>query len=253
MSDQNVLRAVDDESRKLAKTLIRTARHGALACLEPDTMNPLVSQVNVATDIDGQPCFLISRLSAHFAALESDPRCSLLLGSPGKGDPAAHARTTIIGSARMLTGTNEDVHELQSVRRRFLAKHPKSALYVDFGDFAFWQVVVSRAALNGGFGKAYALDRSDVTSRSSDCAGLDDLEAAAVSHMNEEHAGALKLYARNLAGDVDGDWKIAGIDAEGLDLILSDRLVRVWFDAPLVRADDLRPVLMAMAQEARQL
>ena len=70
--------------------------------------------------------------------------------------------------------------------------------------------------------------------------------------MNEEHAGALKLYAKTLTGDADGDWKLAGIDTEGIDLILTDRVVRVWFDAPLASADDLRPTLMAMAEKARQ-
>ena len=91
MSRSDVLREVDPESRRLAKTLMRTSHYASLACLHPDTGIPLASQINVATDMLGHICFLISQLSAHFGALEADPRCSVLLGVPGKGDPAAPA------------------------------------------------------------------------------------------------------------------------------------------------------------------
>ena len=86
---KDVLRETDAEARRLAKTLIREARYGALACLEPGSGAPLASRVALAPDISGQPIFLISQLSPHFAALEADPRASLLIGEPGKGDPLA--------------------------------------------------------------------------------------------------------------------------------------------------------------------
>ena len=50
----------------------------------------------------GEPVFFISRLSAHFPNLEADPRCSLLIGEPGKGDPLAHPRMTLIGRAEKI-------------------------------------------------------------------------------------------------------------------------------------------------------
>jgi heme iron utilization protein len=48
------------------------------------------------------------------------------------------------------------------LRALWLAQHPKAQLYVDFADFAFVRLAPRGAALNGGFGKAYALDAADL-------------------------------------------------------------------------------------------
>ena len=48
------------EAIRLAKTLMRTARHGAIAVLDPRTGGPLASRVGVATDADGAPLILVS-------------------------------------------------------------------------------------------------------------------------------------------------------------------------------------------------
>src|SRR5690606_41957142 len=85
----------DAEAIRLARTLLRTARFGALATLDPADGAPLATRVAVATDMDGTPLILVSALSAHTKALAADPRCSLLVGEPGKGDPLAHAPLTI--------------------------------------------------------------------------------------------------------------------------------------------------------------
>ncbi|RVB28703.1 HugZ family protein, partial [Mesorhizobium sp. M7A.F.Ca.CA.004.05.1.1] len=99
---KDVIRETDAEAIRLAKTLLRSARFGALAVIEPQTGSPLASRVGVATDIDGAPLILVSMLSAHTGALLADPRCSLLLGEPGKGDPLAHPRLTLICQAARL-------------------------------------------------------------------------------------------------------------------------------------------------------
>ncbi|MEM9288167.1 MAG: HugZ family protein, partial [Pseudomonadota bacterium] len=46
---------VDADAVRSAKTLLRTARHGALAALAPETGAPLVSRVSLATLPDGAP------------------------------------------------------------------------------------------------------------------------------------------------------------------------------------------------------
>ena len=81
-----------------AKRLLRTIRAGALASLA-ESGHPFGSLVNAATDYDGSPLLLLSRLAAHTQNLERDPRCSLLLSQSGKGDPLAHPRVTVIGRA----------------------------------------------------------------------------------------------------------------------------------------------------------
>jgi putative heme iron utilization protein len=149
----------DAAARAQARRLLADARHGALATLDPGSGHPLASRSAVALDADGTPLLLLSALAAHFAALEADPRCSLLVGEPGAGDPLAHPRLTVIGIARRLEPGGPDAAR---ARERWLAAHPKAALYVDFADFAFWRLEPLRASLNGGFGRAHRLGREDV-------------------------------------------------------------------------------------------
>ncbi|HMS79916.1 MAG TPA: pyridoxamine 5'-phosphate oxidase family protein [Burkholderiaceae bacterium] len=153
------VRPADDEARATARRLLGAARHGALATLEPGTGHPLASRAAVALDADGAPLLLLSALSAHFGALGTDPRCSLLVGEPGAGDPLAHPRLTVAGHARRLDRSDPDAAR---VRARWLAAHPKAALYVDFADFSFWRLEPERGSLNGGFGRAYRLGREDL-------------------------------------------------------------------------------------------
>ena len=77
-------------------------------------------------------------------------------GEPGKGDPLAHPRITLVcRAAKLEPGTPERI----SAERRYLNRNPKAKLYVGLGDFSFFRLEVERASLNGGFGKAYLLTR----------------------------------------------------------------------------------------------
>lgn len=244
MTEKDVLQQVDDDARRAAKTFLRTSRYGALATLDPGSGTPMSSRVSIASDSRGCPVFLISQLSGHFGALEADARTSVLLGEPGRGDPLAHPRITVFGRA-------ERVPEIERmrVRARFLARHPKAALYADFGDFAFWRIDVDGASYNGGFGKAYEMTRADLIAATDP--DLEAMEAEAVAHMNEDHPDAIALYAEKLARRTSGTWSVACLDLEGLDLVSGDDVARVWFDPPLRSAEELRPRLVALAKRAR--
>jgi len=240
---KSVLRAVDDEARRLAKSLLRSARFAALGTLEADAA-PAVSRVSLATTMSGEPVFLISQLSGHFANLDRDPRSSILVGEPGKGDPLAHPRLTIIGrSERLMAG-----EERGRLKGRYLMRHPKAALYADFADFAFWRMSFDRIFLNGGFGRAFALGANDLRPKGCSAEELGGIEADAVAHMNEDHAEAVQRYAR-MAGMQGTGWRLACIDSEGLDLARSDETARLWFPEPLSRAADLRSMLVALAKQ----
>ena len=137
----------------LARMLLRTIRSGALATIDGEGM-PFASLVTIATDADGTPLMLLSRLSAHTRNLLADPRCSLLFSQGGKGDPLAHPRLTVNGRA---TQTAEP-----RIRERFLARHPKAKLYADFPDFAFFALAPEAGHLNGGFAKAATLTPAEL-------------------------------------------------------------------------------------------
>jgi len=153
------IRETDPEARALARKLIVGARYGALGVIEPGTQVPLVTRIAVGTDEAGAIVMLASDLSFHSKALAADPRCSVLVGEPGKGDPLAHPRLTVIG--RMATLAQDDPVR-GALRARWLEQHPKAQLYVDFPDFRFYRLAAERAHLNGGFGKAYVLDAANL-------------------------------------------------------------------------------------------
>jgi heme oxygenase (biliverdin-IX-beta and delta-forming) len=231
----------------VAKTLLRATRAGTLATLDRNTGHPFASLVNVATDVDGSPLILVSRLSTHTANLEADGRASILLAEAGKGDPLAHPRLTVLGA---MAQVDRDSADDERVRRRFLARHPKSELYAGFGDFSFWRLTVASAHLNGGFARAADLNADDVLTK---LAGADDVVAAeegAVEHMNADHAEAVSLYATRLLGARDGAWRATGIDPDGIDLMLSDTALRLPFPERVTTAEQLRKVLVDLAKKA---
>jgi putative heme iron utilization protein len=161
MSDDEpkTLRDTDDAARQLARELVLTARFGAIAVIDPQTGYPNSSRVLTATDGGGNPVILASRLAAHTKALLASPRCSLLIGEPGKGDPLAWPRISLQCDAEQIGSAHP---EREHLRTRFLRRHPKASLYIDFPDFMFFRLVPVAASLNGGFGKAYALTPDDL-------------------------------------------------------------------------------------------
>jgi heme iron utilization protein len=235
----------DFDGITVAKHLLRTVRAGGLATLDREAGFPFASLVTVATDCDGSPLLLMSRLATHTGNLESDPRASLLLAQGGKGDPLAHPRLTVIGRI----SRNDEPR----VRARFLARHTKANLYAGFADFSFWRMEIAGAHLNGGFARAMTLSAEQIRTDLSGAEELVAVEDSAIAHMNEDHREALALYATRLAGSPAADWRATGLDPEGIDLAAGDLTARVDFDRRVENAGDLRKVLREMAERARSL
>ncbi len=238
----------DFDPKSLAKELLRTTRAGALATIDRNTGHPFASLANIATDSDGSPVILISRLSTHTANLEADGRASVLLAATGKGDPLAHPRLTLIGS---FVRVPRDAQKEPQLRRRSLARHPKSELYAGFADFSFWRLDAVSAHLNGGFARAADLTAADVMTDISGANDLIEAEASAVAHMNADHAEAVRLYATKLLGAKDGPWRLTGLDPDGLDLACGDATLRLAFAERVTTAPQLRNVVVDLAAQAR--
>lgn len=236
------------DAKSTAKKLLRSVRAGALATIDRNTGHPFGSLVNVATDSDGSPLILISRLSTHTANLEGDNRASVLLATAGKGDPLAHPRLTVLG--RFAKVAHDDPDEAR-LRRRFLARHPKTELYAGFVDFALWRMTVESAHLNAGFARAADLTAADAMTDISAARDLLEIEASAVAHMNDDHADAVVLYATKLLGAEAGAWRVTGIDPDGVDLACGDAVLRLDFPQRVTAAGQLREVLANLAKQAR--
>ena len=244
--EDRFLQAVDDEVRRAAKAMLRTARFGAMALVDVDGGGPMAGRVGLATDTDGMPMFPVSSLSGRTASLTLDGRASLLVGEPGAGDPLAHGRLTMNGVVSRMQG--ED-HE--RARRRYLARHPAAELYIDFEDFSIWRLHIADASFVAGFARAYALGTADLETAFEDWAAWHAMEPGAVEHMNKDHADATALYATVLCGGESGSWRITGLDPEGIDMALGDDHRRLFFDTPLRTPQELRPRLVALVREAR--
>jgi len=260
---ENAVGAAGFDPLAAAKVLLRVTRSGTLATIDRNTGHPFASLVNVATDSDGAPLILISRLSTHTANLEVDGRASLLLAASGKGDPLTHPRLTLLGAFVQVA---RDSHDEPRLRRRFLARHPKSELYAGFADFSFWRLDAVSAHLNGGFARAADLKATDVLTDISGAENLIAAEDSAVTHMNTDHADAVQLYATKLCGADDRKarsgqvesskvenrpWRMTGIDPEGLDLARGDMTLRLPFPRRVTDAQQLRKVVVELAAKAR--
>lgn len=245
---KDILQPLDDNAIALARKLIRTARYGSLATIEPDTGDPIASRVATATDSDGAPIILISKLTPHTNALMVNPRGSLLVGEPGKGDPLAHPRMSLSCDAVQLDRDGEDG---KRAKRRFLNRHPKAALYADFGDFFFFRLEPRTTSLNGGFARAFALTAKDLLLPSETSISIGQAEQSAVEHMNDDHADAVQELAGDKTSDRLGVWKLTGIDPEGFDLANGDLVRRELFPAPLSGPEEIRTVFVEMLRSAR--
>jgi putative heme iron utilization protein len=226
-----------------SKRLLRSVRTATLATLTEDGA-PFATLTAIATDHDGAPILLLSRLARHTRNLERDSRCSLLLPQGGRGDPMAHPRLTLVAKAART--------QSPGVRARFLARNPKAQLYADFPDFSFWRAEIESVHLNGGFARAADFGPQALLTDVSGAESLIAAEADVIGHMNADHADALALYAEKLAGAKPGQWRASGIDPEGLDLICGDETARVAFPTPIKGPAEARAVLVELAKLARE-
>lgn len=202
-----------------ARRLLRAIRAASLATLQPDGF-PLATLTTLATDHDGSPILLLSQLATHTRNLDADGRCCLLLAQGGRGDPLAHPRLSLVGTAGKIT----EPAARQKLRQRFLNRNPKAALYADFGDFSFWRVVVSQAHLNGGFAKAADFSGAQILSPLVEA--LAQAEDRLLAELNANGAPEPRALAI-AAGEADGPWRATGLDADGLDLACGDRSARL--------------------------
>lgn len=217
-----VIRDTDDEARRLARTLVRGARYMALAVIDPENGFPSASRALTGTDVDGVPVILVSGLSGHTKGLLADPRCSLLAGEPGKGDPLAHPRITVQCLAEQVA---RDTPEHRRIRTRFLSRHPKATLYADFPDFRFFRITPQAASLNGGFGRAYNLPGLDLVIRppGTSFEWLELIEnLQGMTEIADRFATA--VYTHKLQ-----NWRFGGADRAGIDLVSGDTQLRHEF------------------------
>jgi putative heme iron utilization protein len=236
----------DFDPGRLARSLLRRSRQGALATLMTGSGAPYCSLVNVASHPDGSPILLISRLAVHTRNILGDPRVSLMLDERAEGDPLEGARIMLSGRAGEADGADREV-----CRRRYLNAHPSAEAFVNFGDFSFFRIRPEATHLVAGFGRIVDLAPEAFLTDISDAAALLEAEQGAIDHMNADHREATHLYATRLLGAAAADWRCTGCDPDGLDLQADGKTLRLDFPNRVTGPGELRKMLVRLADEAR--
>jgi heme iron utilization protein len=236
----------DFNGSRLARSLLRRSRQGALATLMAGNGDPYCSLVNVASHADGSPILLISRLALHTRNILADNRVSLMLDERAAGDPLEGARIMLAGRAEEAAGEAAGM-----LRRRYLNAHPSAEAFVDFKDFSFFRIVPSGAHLVAGFGRIIDLQPAQLLTEIDDASELLEAEQGAVEHMNEDHREAMNLYATKLLGAESADWMCTGCDPDGMDMQAGATVLRLDFPERVTSGMALRKILVRLAGEAR--
>ncbi len=236
----------DFDPARLAHSLLRRSRQGALATLMAGSGDPYCSLVNVASHPDASPILLISRLALHTRNILADSRVSLLLDERAEGDPLEGARIMLAGRAEEVSQDDTPL-----LRRRYLAAHSSAEAFVDFKDFSFFRIRPSGTHLVAGFGRIIDLKPEQFLTDLRGAEALLEAEAGAVAHMNDDHREAMALYATKLLGADSAEWRCTGCDPDGLDMQAGNQTLRLDFPERVTDGTGLRKMLVRLAGEAR--
>jgi putative heme iron utilization protein len=236
----------DFDASRLARSLLRRSRQGALATLMAGSGDPYCSLVNVASHPDGSPILLISRLALHTQNILGDARASLMLDERAEGDPLEGARIMLAGRAEEAAAA-----DLEILRRRYLNAHPSAEVFVDFKDFSFFRIRPAAAHLVAGFGRIVDLKPAQFLTDISEAGTLLEAEQDAIDHMNADHRDATNLYATRLLGAEAADWRCTGCDPDGVDLQAGTITLRLDFPERVTGPGELLKMLVRLAGEAR--
>jgi len=236
----------DFDAGRLARSLLRRSRQGALATLMTGSGDPYCSLVNIATHPDGSPILLISRLAVHTRNILDDSRVSLMLDERAEGDPLEGSRIMLMGRAEEAVASDGDI-----LRRRYLNAHPSAESFVEFQDFSFYRIRPSAIHLVAGFGRIVDLKPEQFLTDISDAGALLQAEQEAIEHINSDHRDTNSLYATKLLGAEAADWRCTGCDPDGLDLQAGGKTLRLDFPQRVTGPGELRKMLVQLADQAR--
>jgi heme iron utilization protein len=219
------------EKARTARQLLHREDVGVLSTLSIDVEGyPFGSIAPYAVDYDGMPTMLISDIAQHTRNIKRDARVSLTVFDRFAEDPQAGGRLTWIGDAEPVAAADD------AARRRYLRYFPSSASYFEMHDFSFYRIRPRRARFIGGFGQIFWIAADEILAANPFRASEDGI----VEHMNEDHRKALLHYCSSIARVEARDVAMTGIDAEGFDMLVDGRKVRVDFDAPIGTPEEAR-------------
>jgi putative heme iron utilization protein len=220
-----------------ARRLFVQESFGVLSTISLDVPGyPFGSITPYSTDRQGRPIIYISHIAQHTQNILADSRVSLTVfdTSADSDDVQARGRVTCIGDARALDADDSDVSD---VGERYFRYFPSARQYEHTHSFQFFRLDLVRVRFIGGFGKIFWVEPGEFLAGNPFSASQ---ESRIIQHMNDDHRDALMQYTGGKPA------VMAGIDAEGFDVLQSGNKARFDFDAPISTMDEARQALIAM-------
>ena len=227
------------DPRTAARAVLRTARAGELTTAGSEGA---AVGVAVATMPDGTP---ILSIAADGAATVPEEAMLRIAGEAGDGAPAAGRRLILTGR---LAPVGSDGETADTAGRRHHGRHAAAA-----GAAALWRLDVTAARLAGPFGTVATLGARELLLEADAVAAVADIEPWALQRLNGDFAAVMALVAMRICGGGAGQWRVTGVDAEGLDLVRSDgeQARRLVFPEPVRDGASLKAMLVRLGETAR--
>ncbi|MEA1053026.1 DUF2470 domain-containing protein [Lamprobacter modestohalophilus] len=229
-----------DQQAAAARQVLAGSFHGVLSTHSLELAGyPFGSVVPYVLDQEGLPLLLLSPLSQHTKNLEADSRCGLTVVEEGEGDVQQRGRLSAVGKVTPC-GADAD-------GERYFCAFPHSRLYVEQLDFRFYRFTPLRFHWNGGFATARWFGNDRIL-RANPLSP--EAQRRIIAHMNQDHRDTLRGYLRTIDATA-GEEEVAmiGIDAEGIDVRVADRLRRIPLLRPIGSPVEAREVLVEMATQ----
>jgi len=205
-----------------ARRLLRRHYYGVLSTTSQQfTGYPYGSFVDYVTDHMGRPVILISALAEHTRNINHNARVSLAVHDPGN-QAQALPRLALLGEAKLIGP--DDAHH---IRNRYLRYFPEAERYLAL-DFAFYRIEPQHMRYIAGFAQACLVSATDFLALGSQLA---DAEDELLQQIN-----------------VGQETRLAGIDCDGCDLRLQDKLHRIEFASFAADAQAARSAWAALAR-----
>jgi len=143
------------EQKFALAALIRQQRWAGLATVDSKGQ-PLAAMVAYAYAEDFSAFYIhISKLSQHTRHMLEQPKISLIITEPdkGEGDPQTLVRVSISGGVKAI---ERDSATYESVKQTYLKRLPASEQLFSFGDFVLFQLNPQSLRFVGGFAQAHS-------------------------------------------------------------------------------------------------
>lgn len=223
---------------RTARLMLRAHRYGVLSTLSKKfDGHPFGSITPYMVDHDGSLLILISGLAEHTKNILSDSRVSLITHDQNDPHIQTQGRVALVGNA-----TYDP--ERERCGKRYLRYFPEAQTYFDMADFNFFRIVPFAIRYIGGFGDIHWVKADNYRLSSYPLIGeetalLKDLDTA-----------QLNILARSLGSSDAKENTLIGVDCDGFDLRIDDKVYRSDFAEIVLDAAQARAAIIAKTNKS---